>query len=174
MKVPSTASHRCLVVAFLVTAALASGCVSSRAGAIVFTKAAPRAPMSISGGTDTWSARRACGSIVGSATPDFFTDLEQVHLVLTTYAKGESVESEGDIGSGMPPATPVWVVEVHARSISWNHSVPRGYTASTLTADDYSVVMNAATGRITDRGECRCWPLPLQELGTVVSLSSDC
>src|SRR5580700_6733300 len=174
MRVRSTASHRSLIVVFLATAALASGCASSGAGATGFTRAAPRATMPISGGTDTWSARRACRSIVGSATPDFFTDVEQVHLALTTYAKGESVESEGDIGSGMPPATPVWVVEVHARSVNWNHSVPRGYTPSKLPADDYSVVMNAATGRITDRGECRCWPLPLQELGTVVSLSSDC
>jgi hypothetical protein len=54
------------------------------------------------------------------ADPGFFTGPERVHLVLTSYAKGEPVESQGDISSGMPPQTLVWVVEVHAKAIHWD------------------------------------------------------
>jgi hypothetical protein len=53
------------------------------------------------------SARHACELVVGRSNTGFFTDVEQVHLVLTTYAKGEPVESKGDISSGM--ATQTWV-----------------------------------------------------------------
>ena len=59
-------------------------------------------------------AARACKLVAGKAGRGFFTGPERVHLVLTTYAKGEPVESQGDISSGMPPRTLVWVVEVHA------------------------------------------------------------
>jgi hypothetical protein len=109
--------------------------------------------------------------------------VEQVHLVLTTYAKGEPVEAEGDISHGMPPDTLVWVVEVHAKAINWNRggpsvTTPRGHPTTTTTAPqpdtDYSVVMNAQTGRGTDSGECKCWPLPLSTVGTVVSLPPAC
>jgi hypothetical protein len=103
-----------------------------------------------------------------------FTRVEGIHLVLTTYAKGEPVESQGDISTGMPPRTPVWVVEVHAKAINWDHSVPSGYQPPTRPDTDYSVVMNARTGRVTDRGECACWPLPLSKAGTVVSLPPEC
>lgn len=120
------------------------------------------------------SATKACQGVVDRNPPGFFIQVEQVHAVLTTYAKGEPVESEGDISHGMPPMTPVWVVEVHARAINWNHSVPHGYKPPKESDNDFSVVMNATTGWITDQGECRCWPLPLQGLGTVVSLSADC
>jgi len=51
------------------------------------------------------SAAQACRLVVGRASPGFFTGLERVHLVLTTYAKGEPVESQGDLSTGMPPAT---------------------------------------------------------------------
>jgi hypothetical protein len=83
----------------------------------------------------------------------------------------------------MPPDTLVWVVEVHAQAINWNHSMPsvttpRGHPTTTTTAPqpdtDYSVVMNAQTGRGTDSGECKCWPLPLSTVGTVVSLPPAC
>jgi hypothetical protein len=47
-----------------------------------------------------------------------------VHLVLTTYAKGEPIQSQGDISHGMPPRALAWIVEVHASAIHWNHSVP--------------------------------------------------
>ena len=114
----------------------------------------------------------------------FYTDVEQVHLVLTTYARGEPIESEGDISHGMPPDTLVWVVEVYAKAINWNHSEGppmrprRGHSTPTTTAPqpatDYSVVMNAQTGRSSDSGECRCWPLPMSMVGAVVSLPSDC
>ena len=97
-----------------------------------------------------------------------------MHLVLTTYAKGEPVESRGDISSGMPPQTLVWVVEVHAKAIHWDHSVPSGYKPPAQPDTDFSVVMNARTGYVSDQGECTCWPLPLSNAGTVVSLPPTC
>ena len=120
------------------------------------------------------SAAQACRLVVGKAGPGFFTGPEQVHLVLTTYAKGEPVESQGDISSGMPPQALVWVVEVHAKAIHWDHSVPSGYQLPARPATDYSVVMDARTGQVSDAGECTCWPLPLSKAGTVVSLSPEC
>jgi hypothetical protein len=120
------------------------------------------------------SAAQACRQLVGKAGPGFFTGPEQVHLVLTTYAKGEPVESQGDISSGMPPQTLVWVVEVHAKAINWDHSVPSNYKAPAQPDTDFSVVMNARTGYVADQGECTCWPLPLSKVGTLVSLSPKC
>jgi len=119
-------------------------------------------------------AAQACRLVIGKASPGFFTGPERVHLVLTTYAKGEPVESQGDISSGMPPQTLVWVVEVHAKAIHWDHSVPAGYKQPARPDTDYSVVMNARTGYVSDQGECTCWPLPLSEAGAVVSLPPDC
>jgi hypothetical protein len=121
------------------------------------------------------SAAQACHLVVNR--PGFYTGIEQVHLVLTTYAKGEPVESEGDTSSGMPPQTLVWVVEVHAKAIHWNHSessMPSGVKAKNYPNTDYSVVMNARTGLGSDAGECRCWPLPLGTVGTLVSLPPSC
>ena len=120
------------------------------------------------------SATRACRLVVGKASPGFLTSPERVHLVLTTYAKGEPVESQGDISTGMPPQTLVWVVEIHAKAIHWDHSVPSGYQLPARPATDYSVVMDARTGQVSDAGECTCWPLPLSKAGTVVSLSPEC
>jgi hypothetical protein len=120
------------------------------------------------------SATQACRQVVGKAPKGFFAGAERVHLVLTTYAKGEPIQSEGDISSGMPPNTLVWIVEVHARAIHWNHSVPAGYQPPARPATDFSVVMNARTGRVSDQGECRCWPLPLSKAGPVVSLPPKC
>jgi hypothetical protein len=120
------------------------------------------------------SAAQACRLVVGKPGPGFFTGPEQVHLVLTTYAKGEPVESQGDISSGMPPQTLVWVVEVHAKAIHWDHSVPSGYKPPAQPDTDYSVVLNARTGYVSDQGECTCWPLPLSKVGAVVSLSPKC
>ncbi len=104
------------------------------------------------------SAARACRQVIDRASRGFFTRVERVHLVLTTYAKGEPAESRGDISTGMPPRTLVWVVEVHAKAINWNHSVPPGYQPPARPDTDYSVVMNARTGLVTDSGECICWP----------------
>ena len=39
---------------------------------------------------------------------------------------------------------------------------------------DYSVVMNARTGQVSDSGECICWPLPLGWAGLVISLPARC
>jgi hypothetical protein len=119
-------------------------------------------------------AARACKLVIEKAAPGFFTGAERVHLVLTTYAKGEPVESLGDLSSGMPPRTLVWVVEVNAKAIHWNHSVPPGYQPPAQPYTDYSVVLNARTGQVSDQGECRCWPLPLSTVGTVVSLPPEC
>jgi hypothetical protein len=123
---------------------------------------------------DVMPAARACRMVVGKAAAGFFTSPERVHLVLTTYAKGEPVESRGDISSGMPPRTLVWVVEVHAKAVHWDHSAPAGFTPSARPDTDYSVVMNARTGQVSDQGECTCWPLPLSTVGTVVSLPPAC
>ena len=49
------------------------------------------------------SAAQACRLVIGKASSGFFTGPEQVHLLLTTYAKGEPVEAQGDISYGMPP-----------------------------------------------------------------------
>jgi hypothetical protein len=74
----------------------------------------------------------------------------------------------------MPLRTLVWVVEVHAKAIHWDHSVPSGYQPPAQPYTDYSVVLNARTGLVSDQGECRCWPLPLSQAGTVVSLPPEC
>jgi hypothetical protein len=119
-------------------------------------------------------AAHACRLVVGKAGRGFFTSPERVHLVLTTYAKGEPVESQGDLSSGMPPRTLVWVVEVHAKAVHWDHSAPSGYRAPARPDTDYSAVLNARTGYVSDQGECTCWPLPLSTVGTVVSLPPEC
>ena len=142
---------------------LLTGCGQSQA--VVHAGSLPRGVI---------SAAQACRLVVGKAGPGFFTGPEQVHLVLTTYAKGEPVESQGDISSGMPPQTLVWVVEVHARAIHWDHSVPSGSKPPAQPDTDYSAVMNARTGYVSDHGECTCWPLPLSEVGIVVSLPPTC
>lgn len=103
------------------------------------------------------SEAQACRLVIGKAGPGFFNGPEQVHLVLTTYAKGQPVESQGDISYGMPSQTLVWVVEVHVGAILWDHSVPPGYTPPARPDTDYSVVMNARTGYVSDQGECTCW-----------------
>jgi hypothetical protein len=120
------------------------------------------------------SAARACSQIVKGSRQGLFTGVERVHLVLTTYAKGEQVESQGDISSGMPPRTLVWVVEVHAKAIHSDHSVPSNAGMPARPDTDFSVVMNARTGLVTDSGEGHGWPLPLSKAGTVVSLPPEC
>ncbi len=52
------------------------------------------------------SAAWVCRQVIQRAGREFFTRVERVHLVLATYAKGEPVESRGDIGTGMPPGGP--------------------------------------------------------------------
>ena len=147
----------------IVPVLLLSGCGQSRAP--VQAGSLPRGVM---------SAAQACRLVVGKADPGFLTGPEQVRLVLTSYAKGEPVESHGDISFGMPPQTLVWVVEVHAKAIHWNHSVPAGYKPPAQPDTDYSAVLNARSGYVSDQGECACWPLPLAKAGTVVSLPPRC
>jgi hypothetical protein len=127
------------------------------------------------------SAAQACRQVVdGRWRRRSFTGVERVHLVLTTYAKGEPVESLGDISDGMPPQTLVWVVEVHAKTVTTGYisapAIPSARSSDHARAPltDYSVVMNARTGDTTDGGVCNCWPLRLWKVGTVVSLPPQC
>lgn len=117
------------------------------------------------------SAHRAC-ALVLRRPRGIFVGVKQVHLVLTTYAKGEPVESRGDYSAGTPPRTLVWVVEVHAKAIHVATTEPPD--ARPLAATDYSVVMNAKTGSISDIGLGRAWPLPLWKAGTMISLPAQC
>ena len=148
----------------------AAGCGSARGTAT--TTSISSTASSLPPGVMT--AAQACRHVVDGAGRRFLTGVERVHLVLTTYAKGEPVESQGDISTGMPPQTLVWVVEVHARGIDFPMSVPAGYRGPARPANDYSVVMNARTGLTADAGQCSCWPLPLSKVGTVVSLPPEC
>jgi hypothetical protein len=75
--------------------------------------------------------------------------------------------------SGMPPGTLVWVVEVHADAINWNHSTPAGYGPPAQPGTDYFVVMNARTGQVPDSGECRCWPLSLGQAAMVTAAGAE-
>jgi hypothetical protein len=120
------------------------------------------------------TAEHACHLVIDNSPPGFFTHIGQVHLVLTTYGKGEPIESQGDVSTGMAANAPVWVVEVHAKSINWDHPGPAGYAGPKHPYTDFSTVMNARTGLRTDSGVCHCWPLPLGQVGTVVSFSADC
>jgi hypothetical protein len=148
----------------------AAGCGSARG--TVTTTSTSSTESSLPPGVMT--AAQACKQVVEKSGRGFFTGVEEVHLVLTSYAKGEPVESQGDISSGMPPETMVWVVEVHAKAINWDHSVPSNYKAPAQPDTDFSVVMNARTGYVSDAGECTCWPLPLSKVGAVVSLPPEC
>jgi hypothetical protein len=135
----------------------------------------PRATGSVSASAlppGVMSAQRACAQVVNGEPRGFFTGIRQVRLVLTTYAKGEPIASEGDISTGMPPGTTVWVVEVRAKAVNWDHSTPAGVAVRPAT--DFAVVMNARTGLVSDQGECDCWPLPLGQAGPVVSLPARC
>jgi hypothetical protein len=154
-----------IFIPILLLAGCGQNLASARGGSLSDGGALPRGVM---------PAAQACKLVVGKASPGFFAGPKQVHLVLTTYAKGEPVESQGDISSGMPPRTLVWVVEVHAKAVHWDHSAPSGYTPPKRPDTDFSVVMNARTGAVTDQGECTCWPLPLSGLGAVVSLPPEC
>ena len=152
-------------VALLMAAAATAGCGSAVAGSA--TAGSSPLPAGV------MSAHQACEHIVAPMAKQSLRGIEQVRLVLTTYAKGEPVESGGDIGSGMPAGTLVWVVAVHAKTVSVAHSVPPGYKASGHD-DSFSVVMNARTGRVTDWSVGRNWPLPLGKAGTVISLAGRC
>ena len=68
----------------------------------------------------------------------------------------------------------MWVVEVHATAIHWNHGVPAGYQAPARPYADFSVVMNLRTARVSDERACRCWLLPLGRAGTVVNVPPQC
>jgi hypothetical protein len=174
---------RVCALAIMTTAAVAlmCGCGTVQASAGATPESGNAVTPAVTLPPGVMSATQACRLVTGREPRGFFTHIEQVHLVLTTYAKGEPVESQGDISTGMAPRTLVWVVEVHARAIHWNHSAPAlAPSAATAQAHavplytDYSVVINARTGYGSDAGECSCWPLPLRQAGTLISLPADC
>jgi hypothetical protein len=162
--------------------ALMCGCGTARAPAGTTPQSGHAATPTVTLPPGVMSAARACRLVTGREPPGFFTRIEQVHLVLTTYAKGEPIEAQGDISTGMAPHTLVWVVEVHASAVHWNHSAPAALHPSAATTQahavpaytDFSVVMNARTGYGSDAGECNCWPLPLGQAGTLISLPAGC
>ena len=117
------------------------------------------------------SAHRVCALVLKRPRGEF-VGVKQVHLVLTNYAKGEPLESRGDISMGMPPRTLVWVVEVHAKTINVPHSTPAN--TREVPSTEFSAVMNARTGRVTDFGLGDSWPLPLWKAGPMISLSARC
>jgi hypothetical protein len=161
--------------------ALMSGCGAAQTPAGATPESGSAVTLAVTLPPGVMPATQACRLVTGQEPRGFFTDIEQVHLVLTTYAKGEPIESQGDISTGMAPRDLVWVVEVHARAIHWDHSAP-ALAPSTAAAQaravpagtDYSVVINARTGYGSDAGECNCWPLPLWQAGTLISLPAGC
>jgi hypothetical protein len=67
----------------------------------------------------------------------------------------------------------VWVVEVHAKRVRADISMPPG-TRRLPRFTGFSVVMDARTGKETDFGVGNGWPLPMHKLGAVISLSGRC
>jgi hypothetical protein len=147
--------------AMVMLAACGHRSTDQRRGIAYMAKPLPRGVM---------SAHRAC-ALVLRRPRGTFVGLKQVHLVLTTYGKGEPVESQGDYTTGNP-RTLVWVVEVHAKAIHVDYSRPSN--AHPIHPTDFSVVMNAKTGRVSDFGIGHAWPLPLWTVGKMISLPARC
>jgi hypothetical protein len=173
--------HGCALALMTAAAALMCGCAAAQVPAGVTPKSGSTVTPASTLPPGVMPATLACKLVTGREPRGFFSHIEQVHLVLTSYAKGEPIESQGDISTGMPPRTLVWVVEVHARAIHWNHSAPASAPSKAAAQapaagvyTDYSVVINARTGYGSDAGECNCWPLPLRQAGTLVSLPAGC
>jgi hypothetical protein len=113
-----------LAIMTAAVAALMCGCGAAQAPAGVTPESGSAVTPAVTLPPGVMPATQACRLVTGREPRGFFTHIEQVHLVLTTYAKGEPIESQGDISTGMAPRTLVWVVEVHARTIHWDHSAP--------------------------------------------------
>lgn len=166
MKAAMTGNRARWISGLLAVLAVATGgCGSSASGtgAVADGSSLPAGVM---------SASQACKRVM-QAVGRSLHGVEQVQLVLTTYAKGEPVESGGDISSGMPPGTRVWVVAIHAGKVNVDHTVPLGYKPHGA-AHSYSVVMNARTGHVTDSSAGFRWPLPLWKAGRLIRLPSQC
>jgi hypothetical protein len=116
------------------------------------------------------SAAQACAWVVERAAPGFFTGIESVSVVYTTVEQAEA--GHGTDGT-VPPGDKIWVVQVQAKAINWNHSVPGGGTGTTLPATDYSAYIDPATGVIPVRGECRCSIL-FADMGVPVVFPPSC
>jgi hypothetical protein len=113
----------------------------------------------------------ACREVVDASMPGFFTGVEAVHVVLTTLEKAMQI---GGDSPGQNQNRLVWLVDVHAKAVHWNHSVPAGYHQSGSLPTDFSAILNASTGRGLGGGECNCWPQPLWTVGEMISFPPDC
>jgi hypothetical protein len=94
-----------LAIMTAAAAALICGCGAARAPAGVTPESGSTATPASTLPPGVMPATQACRLVTGREPRGFFTHIEQVHLVLTTYAKGEPIESQGDISTGMAPRT---------------------------------------------------------------------
>jgi hypothetical protein len=120
------------------------------------------------------SAAQAC-ALVAEGAGSFFTHVESVSVVYTTNAQAglNGTSSASSTTSTIPPGGKIWAVDVHARSINWNHSVPPDYKPPLLPSTDYRVFIEPATGDVAGRAECRCSTL-LAGMGAPVILPPNC
>ena len=72
------------------------------------------------------------------------------------------------------PPLPVYPDAVLSGAVTCQLLQPANYHAPKQPDTDFSVVMNARTGVLSDLGEGNHWPLPLSKVGTVVSLPPQC
>ena len=94
------------------------------------------------------TAAEACAYIVRGPRPGFFTDIEDIYVVWTTHGLEERYD---DYQDGASPGANVWVVDVHAKRINWNHSVPARVKEKPST--DFVVSIYPKTGFIPGAAE---------------------
>ena len=163
-------SPQLLLAAIVLSLLLLAGCrstadVSSSKPGGSSTTTLPRVPPGVISSVD------ACRGVVDASRPGFFTGAEAVHVVLTTLEKAMQI---GGDSPGQDQDRLVWLVEVHAKAVNWNHSVPAHYHQSGPPPTDFSAILDARTGRGLGRGECDCWPQPLGTIGEVIVFPPDC
>jgi hypothetical protein len=106
------------------------------------------------------SAAQAC-ALVLDKPQGFFEDVGQVSVVYTANSEAS------------PAGGGVWVADVRAKAINWNHSVPPGYRPPRLPDTDFEQVLVPTTGSSPSAGECRCSTL-LAGMGKPVVFGPDC
>ena len=159
-----------LLAAIVLSAVLLTGCRStvdvslSKPGGSS-TTTLPRVPPGVISPVD------ACREVADTSRPGFFTDVEAVHVVLTTLEKAMQI---GGDSPGQHQDRLVWLVEVHAKAVNWNHSVPANYHQSGPPSTDFSAILDARTGRGIGAGECDCWPQPLGTIGEMIAFPPRC
>jgi hypothetical protein len=159
-----------LLAAIVLSAVLLRGCrstadVSSSMPEGSSTTTLPQVPPGVISSVD------ACREVVDASRPGFFTGVEAVHLVLTTREKAMRI---GGDSPGQDQNRLVWLVEVHAKVVNWNHSVLGRYDRSGPPPTDFSAILDARTGRSLGAGECDCWPQPLRTIGEVIAFPRGC